>query len=489
MGRPKKITSVTDLFNPPNGNSSPGDDETKSELDAMKASSTLNCVGQSNCYFKIYRQQTAIEGGKLEFCQEISDASSVDDIEVFLQNLALSNGWPGGVYSVALCQKTTRGPEVVEAQKYNITIPMQSQKSAFQSAPIEVKSLREQITDTAELMKILRESANGNGEKGVSEAFQKGVELAKTVYRDTTGSGSKVVATPTSELSEILRTLKELNILRSDPPSVPVSPVTPQMTLLSTLNILRDLGLLPNPEEKLRERDNNPLSAVATVSELVNAVRPLIPSVDGGSSIGVELIRSIGPSLPGIVASVTESIREIASVQRAKFMATSNPTAIAPLTSPMPPVAEGIKNSVNEKDKNIVKSEMSGRSALHPIITEILTAVQVQDVNFFPRLEALIIAFVGEPTLHCLLNEEISVNDFLLQLSENLKIPELCSVQAMHYLKVFIDDHLTSIKCNKCGVVFDILKTEWAEMTSRACTECDSGVMEQFTVSENVPSH
>lgn len=488
MGRPKKSTSVTDLFNPPSGNS-PGDDETKSELDAMKASSTLNCVGQSNCYFKIYRQQTAIEGGKLEFCQEISDASSVDDIEVFLQNLALSNGWPGGVYSVALCQKTTRGPEVVEAQKYNITIPIQSQKSAFQSAPIEVKSLREQITDTAELMKILRESANGNGEKGISEAFQKGVELAKTVYRDTTGPGNKAVTTSTSELSEILCMLKELNILRSDPPSVPVSPVTPQTTLLSTLNILRDLGLLPNPAEKLWERDNNPLSAVATVSELVNAVRPLIPSGDGGSSIGVELIRSLGPSLPGIVASVTESIREIASVQRAKFMATSNPTAIAPLTSPMP-VAEAIKNSVNEKDKNTVKSEMPGRSTLYPIITEILTAVQVQDVNFFPRLEALIIAFVGEPTLHCLLNEEISVNDFLLQLSENLKIPELCSVQAMHYLKVFIDDHLTSIKCNKCGVVFDILKTEWAEMTNRACTECrDDGVMEQFTVPENVPSH
>lgn len=480
MGRHKKEENIVEptYFPPP------------SEDDLMIDSIIRSIPSWETCYAKVYKSRPLPTGAKgAVLMGEIPDLHGISDLESYVRNLARDNNWGIGGYLVTIFQKKGN----ISQDKINLPIEISYDEKPVISTTKQ-PDFKEQLKENAEFLKSTKElvkeflpqqPAMNQTDiiKSQVDAFRSGIEAQRSV------TPSPTIPTSENQFLDALKFLKESGMLKE-------SGNGQEMQMLQTLRLLKEMGLISQPGQaaaqekdlfseiaKLKEvgliklpADEKPedtMSSVSKVMELVSALTPLLGGLGGEkTSATIELIRVLGPQVPKIVENITGTINQVAEVSKMKISAKMGlrPHELAKLAEKKIERIENVKAESIQSQPERIEPQMSKER--NPLIQELLLAVENNDQEFFPRLEELMITYIGPHIFDVLIDGSISVDTFLNSFSHMVSESSLISEKSKVYLSTFLEWYQrneTIAKCTTCNAEFTYENQQAFEEDTKLC--------------------
>lgn len=381
-------------------------------------------------YLKIYRRHPvpAEYGGRPVFLLDLHQPEAIKDLEGELLKLAMANSWGDGLYEVKLFQQGQ--PGIVATRRIALVVPKVT-TTAGATAQITHDPFA-QILQTAQIIKQITQSDTSHKNNGVDvEAVLKTVAEAYKTGAESTKSASPSSERPTS-LVEVVKALKELS---PTPPQQPTisdtikllkelglfekSPKT-EDDFLTKLTALKAAGLLPSPAP-VQDSENQ----FNKVIEMVTTILTLSKSLTGGegpASIGVELVRTIGPQLGKVVGDVTGTINKALETKgriAPRVMVPAVPTTENPIITPPPTPQAALETPVP------------------PLLKPVKDAIEARNPKYYPELRDLIQKYGNAQTYDDILDEKFTVDQVAAYVA-SLGGPFFESTEAKVYFKEFV---------------------------------------------------
>lgn len=449
--------------------------------------------GSGDAYLKIYKTKPLPQGSRPQFKGEVNEINMIEDLEVYLRNLAKENSWGSGEYLISVIPKN---PKVKPPAPVRLNISYEEEKStpdpgeALKGKIIELKDLVSTIKDlmgsptnpgasTVEMGRALTDSFKLGMEtlKGVMPAPSDDNKILSTITQlqgmGLLGGGATSTAPNQTDLIlGVLKILKEMNLFekRENPPP-------PDM--FAQLTHLKELGIIKMASDK----EDDPFSMLEKMKSLIELVKPLV-GIGGGEAekptFGIELVRILGPHVPKMVDRIASTVDNVAEVSKLRLSRTMG--GAPPYIPPKPPISLEAPMGAS--------TESIGEVQMHPTIKEIYDAIESRDKTFYPKLNELLNIYVGPHIIPSLLDGSLSIDTFLNSLSSNLSQPFLTEPKSKIYFEEFlssfgqlspkVEDHPGPSgkvvgRCNKCETEYDFDDLASFEADEKRCEEQGCG--------------
>lgn len=457
-----------EVFQVVSGDVDGGQGEEKNALEEIQdLLKSLPSAGDA--YLKIYKTKPLPPGSRPQFMGEVNEIGLIEDLEIYLRNLARENKWGTGEYLVSAIPKN-RKVKAPPPVRLNINYDEEKTKpDAGEELKHKVGELKELITTIKDLLGPVKDPGLNTAEvsRALSDSFKLGMETLKGIIPSqdenklistisqlqTLGLlGPKGEQTNQGELIlQMLKVIKETGLL--DKKETPPPP-----DLFSQLGKLKELGLIKIAGEKDAESD--PFQMVEKLKSLIDIVRPLISP--GGEAekptLGIELVRILGPHVPKMVERIATTIDGVTEVSKLRLTRAMGGSP-SPLPASPPPIAPP-----------------SPSTQRHPTIQQVYDAIEAGDKEFFPKLKEMLDIYVGPHIIPSLLNKSLNVDQFLQSLAQNLNEPFLVGEKA----KVYFNNFLASFPppsslvatCRGCSAEYEFSDAKEFEASDKKCEDC-----------------
>lgn len=460
-------------------------------LEEMKDISELirTVPDSENFYFKVYKTKPLPSGtNRPQFKTEITDLKSVDDLEVYVRNLARDNRWGPGEYLVCLFSKSKIPiPSGVKPLRLNIDYQQPEEPDAkVREAPSIDDELTRMSTFMKGLQSILPNSTETAGEiaRAVSESFRQGVAVTK--------ENLPPPVDPTTTLSAVITTLKDLGIVgKPDHPKFDVLDIVEKVA-----NALKTFGIFDRKEEKKdifaellklkelglikiagEEKKEDPFDMIEKVKSLMELLTPLTQQASGEKpSLGVELVRILGPHVPEMVKNVTATVDNVANLSRQKLqsnlMGPGHPGPIPPMPSSLPQRQPVPTSSVEETENTMLEA-----------LNNISLAIKTNDYNFFPKLEEYITLFYGGHSVASLVEGTVQISTIAGFVPVHM-MGGVTKAEIIAFLEQFVEWKRTQLKenlliarCEQCGEEYEFISLHEFESDTKECELCGGRIV------------
>lgn len=438
-------------------------------------------------YLKLYKEN---EGAMPEYKMKIENFKDWTDLEHEIGSIIrgktkqFPNRWGPGIYKVILWED---GVPHGKREEKRFTIDAEEPEDG-RGIPVPEDTTKK-IAELASLILAVKEIV------GVKEDPVKIADMLAKSFEKGLGVNPKPeIVDRTTELMSIMTKLKEFKVF--EPPPQP-----PANNLLDMIKALKELGLIGQPVSsnstatlketidllkeagiiapKKEEKENDPLAMVEKVAGLINAVRGIAGGDLGPGekpSLGIELVRILGPRVPEMVGRITDTVNNVAEVSRLKLEkrmgVDSGGRALAP------PVTRAVKTE-EELPLGAVNppSMVSEGPQVNPVVKEIYDSIESRDKAYYPRLKQLIEIYIGPHLLPSILSGQLSQEDFLTQLAVSLQNPYFAEEKARIYFSEFLSSLVPLVaaetmvvgRCNRCGDTYEFDGEEQFKADTKQC--------------------
>jgi hypothetical protein len=474
-----------------------GEDTFVKEIQDEKDHEVVNKILQSfpssqGFYGKLYRKTPS---GKFEFKYTMDFLEEIDDPELTIMELIKENGWPDGTYALRIfkkgdpeCKKTILWQMATGSGNNNV------------NKEVPVESVEKKLEELSSIMKMVKDVTGSNKPednlKLLSDALKTGMDITK----------KEIGTDPEDKIFKTVSLLKELGIIKNEPEEKqyvdPVDSISKIMVVLKEMGIIgekrdtestilesllkfKELGLI-----KLGSEENDTLSQVEKLKTLIDVVTPLAGLNNEKPSIGVELVRILGPQVPKIVENITTTINNVSELSKLKLLKKMN-------------VVPDIKKSAITVQKNKPETEISAdpysedpeqiemfkteepekkeevQQDMNSMLKKIHNAIFSKDEKFYPELLDLIKLYVANNTLDQIVAGEVTVSAFLNSIADMLGQDFFRTPEAFTYFENFIKWYKDNIVSNIIIAVCDKCKEEYEfesdEIWEKDTKDCDCG--------------
>jgi len=440
-------------------------------------------------YLKLYRE---VSPGQFEFKLRIDDYAQWTDLESEITEIVRFHTkrdpkkWGSGKYRLLAYKDGSRGiyskPIILNIDGGESEPPAPPPSPPSQPVP----DVKQQLSEMAELLKsvkvLIGEPQNqAEISRMMAESFKAGLAavpspanqdkvkdiMAVLSILKESGAIGQTQKDPTSAVKDAIILLKEMGVIGQ--------PKQESNSLRETIVLLKELGLIGQPKAEPPKED--PYAMVERVLNLINLVKSVGGEVAGEKpSLGVELVRILGPRVPDMVSRITSTVDKVADVQKLKIERSlgARPTAPAQAASaplpagppPAPPAAE----PETPPAPPAPSTPSSATQQLHPVIAEIHNAIESRDPSYYPKLKQLIDIYIGPHMVPALVSGQINIAVFLSTLADQLGHPYFNEPQTHEYFKEFIEAQKAEKaapataqtspvigRCNHCGAEYEYM--------------------------------
>ena len=410
--------------------------EKKLELDKAVKST----LADSYHYCKLYKIDS-LNPKRPVFLENLQDLTSIEDVETFIQQLAIQRGWSNGLYKLAFFLKNPKNQFEAGMRKqleFNISVPEKINKEIKSDSPLQ------SVRESAELIKTVRDAIGANNQPQINSSDPK-------LIADTFKMGVDAIRNnlPTEKSQNVLEIITALMPIITSLLQKPKEP-----SLIEQIAALKQAGMIPD-----QQKENSLSNKIVEV-----ALAKLLEGSGGEApSMGVELVRQLAPAVPGMIDRITGTINNVLQYK-----------------SPV-----GVKVS-QEKPQQLPLN-----NNIPPIFTELLAAAENKDYNYFPKLTHGIGYWLenGDQYLSAIITEEINqemITTMLIQYGGEQFNSEIVK----DYINKFIDWYKEQFKqllppeekkeekkskiiyiakCEKCGEEYEFEDKE--EIKDEKCIE------------------
>jgi len=307
--------------------------EKKLELDKAVKST----LADSYHYCKLYKIDP-LNPKRPVFLENLQDLTTIEDIETFIQQLAIQRRWESGLYKIAFFLKNPKNQFESGMRKqleFNISVPKENKENLRQ----EISPLNS-VKESAELIKTVRDAIGVNNQqqtnlsdpKLIADTFKMGIDAIK----------NNMPADKSQNVLEIITALMPLIL--------PLLQRPKESSLLEQIAALKQAGLIPEHKEE---------SGLSSKIVEIALTRLIEGSGGEAPSMGVELVRQLAPAVPGMIDRITGTINTVLQYK-----------------NPLIP-----KTQVTQENPQ----QLTQQNIL-PIFNEILIAAENKNYDFFPKL-------------------------------------------------------------------------------------------------------
>ena len=437
-------------------------------------------------YGKLYSKSS---NGKIEFKHHLDMLEEIDDPELEILNLIKDKGWDDGEYLLRVFKRGQ--PDC----KKTITWRMSAKsKNPVNQTPTD--NVKDKLAELSGLLNAVKDitptpAASNPGEtaKIMAEAFKSGVDVIKNnISTNKEDNG----------IEKSIEILSKLGLLKSQD-----KPVDSMTSTLQIITILKELGVIGKPEVKqdfyqelikfkelglikMAGEDSDPFSQVEKIKSLIEVMAPLFggEGLGGGkTSLGIELVKTLGPQVPKIIENITTAVSKIADVSKMKLSNRLGVNIPASRPSPQIPPINSVEEIIDE-EQTIPNNE---EVVMNPILKELHEAVISNNQEYFPKLKDLIHLYIGSHALESLLNQSISIDSFLSSVSTMLREKFLIEEPTKKYFESFLLWHNSEILknlvvgvCGTCHEQYDYVNEDDFNKDSKMC-DCGGTIEKQST--------
>lgn len=409
-------------------------------------------------YLKLYRE---IHPNEFELKQRIDTYDSWSDLEWEINAIVRSytekapQKWGSGRYRIIIWRDGgLRGPKykpidfVIDAGEPAISGNGGSAKS-------ESSSLKEQVESLTSLVSMFRDSnPNVNPadlQKLLAETFKSGIEVSRTQTNSQDQAGNSALGDLAKVLGEVVRSQTAASVVARNQPDRPAQ-VDPSSQILSQiltlllkerldgnkresplemLKAMKEAGLLPS------QTSTNPNEQFKTTIEMMASMMAIVKSMGGGGdsgpvTLGAELVRTLGPQAGKMIEDVTSTVKTIIN---GRLTAQNKPTSKIPLPNNNQPPANmgkmgeslnlpGDKDEVQiplpdntqpspQLDSQIMSPNPQVTQPMVPIFVPLYNAIFSNDVNYYPKLEELLLSYGSVDTYEQLITGKIPLDQLI----------------------------------------------------------------------------
>lgn len=444
-------------------------------------------------YGKLYK---ILSSGKEEMKHHFTALEELLDPEIEVAELAKERKWGSGSYRLRIFKHGEQGLQ--RSLTMNVDVEDRSGKEVSSSVLPPQQSLTEKLTELSGIISTVKDilpksEPTDNRRMGevLAETFKSGVEAVKgagggggngrstvvelvTVLKELGVIGKEEKKVNEVELVEkVLKNLKDMGVLKTGEPK----------DTLSELIKLRETGLIKLAGE---EKDDT-LSSVEKIKTLIEIITPLANPTGEKASFW----NTLAPHIPRFIENLASPFRDYIELRKLELQQRMgkplSPQIRRPMVAPLPP-----PQTESPSQEEVPLQEQ--RSNVHPIIAEITAAVASNNQAYFPKLQELIILFIGPHVIPALISGTVSVDTFLSLVSSSAYGDIFNLPESKAYLESFIEwskgqtpsqetavagNGLVSVKCDKCGEEFDVPPEEW-KMDNKVC-DC-GGTLKEIEV-------
>lgn len=440
-------------------------------------------------YMKLYRE---IHPGQFEYKLRIDDYSTWTDLESEISTIVQAytrkdrEKWGSGKYRIFVYKDGARGiyskPIIMNVDARESDLPAPSKGNGVDA--------REKIAETASLIREVKDLMGGQTNpaeitKMMAESFKAGLGVVPKTESDGKDNFLKIVSLlkdlglvgqskeekkvdPSQVMRDTITMLKDMGLIGSSKPKDEGS------SLREAIVLLKDLGLVGQPprEETAKE---DPYAMVEKVVNLMN----LVKSIGGGGegtgaapSLGVELVRILGPRVPEMVERITGSVNNVAEVSKLKLerRIIGEDRGIRPLPPPLvaPP-------------EQLPPSPTLEAIPMNPVVKEIYEAIESRNKEFYPRLKQLLDIYVGPHILPMIVSGQMAQEVLLNNLATSLQNPYFAEEKSRMYFSEFIASFAPVVdlsvppeggivgRCSSCGTEYEFNSEESFEQDTKQC--------------------
>jgi len=341
--------------------------------------------------------------------------------------------------------------------------------------------------------------------KSITDAVKMGMETSK--------SGNEGRSDPILLITTLIDKLLPvvLQVL-----SQPKPQVNEMEIMRGTISMMKDMGALEKKPDntmevvkQLREglgmkfpweeKRRNALDTVGEVSQIIQAVSPLVNPNAGPPSIAELIMQNAGKILEPLTMWAEAKRMEVQAKMKLLEAQGMGRYPVTPTTKPRPEPPR--RRSEEERLPSI--EELTGehhREELHspspapesphanPIVREVLDAIEKDDEEFFNQLSELIFMMLGPNTIDGLVSGKISL-PFLMKMGSNSLGVDLSTIpKAKPYFEKFVEwlrvnagsphpEPVVSGRCEGCGEEYDFDTEEDWENDNKICDACGGKVI------------
>lgn len=461
-------------------------------------------------YLKLYKE---IRPNEFELKLRIDNYESWSDMELEVTNIVRSYTeklpikWGTGKYRVVIFRDGgLRGKRwtpidfAVDAMEPPNATNNDNNNNNATIDPAEM--LRSQMAALAEMQKLIQGNSNGvdptTQVKLLAETYQQGVQ-AKGVEANNSNNLMTTLITALVPLfqqsmnkpqtnDQIMIELIKGMMINNRP--------EPKEDALAMLIKMREAGII-------NQNNNNGLSQTM---ETIQTLLPLMTAIGGNNngggetSIGMEVIKSVGPQLGKIVSDLTSAISSVASSKRnSRDIAPTNrrerivneqpveerttyqqytkappePITEVPASNPTP--------NINEKEDNM------GLLPMLPILKKLLVAINANDITFYGELERLLEGVTTQEEYAQIIEGKVPLSNVVDQLiswgGNAFSTPVVMDYfEAFRQHKISQYENMISAECKKCNILYDFDNDDDL-IKHPNCEEC-SAPLAKFTEDE-----
>ena len=439
-------------------------------------------------YGKLYYKGS---NGKLVFKHFLDMLEEIEDAELEILNLIKERGWEDGEYVLRVFKRGQ--PECKQTISWSMAASSKVSPSINKDA-----NVTEKLAEMTGILNAVKDitgpgsamSPNDTA-KFLSEAFKSGIDTVKNSLPAHTDSNDN--------LNKTIETLKNLGLLKTEEKNDSMSNIVSIITILKELGVIgqqqkqadpwleimkyKEMGLI----KFASEGSEDTLGQVEKLKSLIEVVTSLTGA--GGltgekPSLGIELVKTLGPQVPKIVENITNTINKVVDVSKLKMAQRLG--GVPQQFSPAQPPIAGASPASEITNNETIKKEESELPMRNPIVQEIYDAAQSNNQEYFTKLRDLINIYIGGNALEKLAVGEITIINFLQTMNASLKETFFTEPVTADYFNKFIQWHMQDIRkdivvgvCEQCQEEYDYLnRDEWNKDTKRC--ECGGSIIESI---------
>lgn len=389
-------------------------------------------VGQGY-YFKVSKKSDI--GAPPEFLTDIDLNEPIEDLETYLQRLAVEKGWGSGDYLIRTLMHGERG---LRARPFLIRIRIPKDETVIPQKAIPVdnkKDLKQYLTEFSE----------------ISEGMRKVVE--PIVQAAGTGQQQPV------DMAALIKAIADA--VKREPPAIQESLKTQFTDLMSIVNAnkpkehdmfdllkkMKDSGLIPQPE-----KPQDSISQLQQMMQIMKLVRELAPepASEGRVSVAAEVIKALSPHIGDLLGTLKEGISVFREARGVK---------------PRKPAV-----SIPEKTPELPKEPTVPD---HPLLQELYKAIEKNDQTYYPKLVHGIGYYVenGDQYLQAAIQGVLSpdqVQGFLVDMGGEY----FRQGKVKDYMASFVDWYRKKVGAILENSTEDKLDIESVETIKAVCVKC-----------------
>ena len=449
-------------------------------------------------YGKLYKM---LPSGKMEMKHHFMALEELNDPEIEVAELSKERNWGSGDYKLRVFKQGEAGCQ--KSLTMRIDVPTVDSSGKETSSLPPQQSLTEKLTELSGIISTVKDILPKNEptdtrmlSQVLSDTFKSGVQVVKEAMSDSKGGNGK------SSVVEIITALKDLGVIGKEEKK------TNEVELVEkVLKNLKDMGALKTTEPKdtlselieLRksglikmagEEKDDTLSSVEKIKSLIEVIGPLLnPSGEKAT-----FWNTLAPHIPKFIENLASPFRDYIELRKIELQQRMGkplppPQIRRPLVAPVP---QSTQAEGSPQEDIPIQEQVSN---VHPIVAEITAAVASNDQSYFPKLQELIILFIGPHVIPALVSGTVSVDTFLSLVSSSAYGDIFNLPESKVYLEAFIEwsknqspsqeavvagNGSIPVKCEKCGEEFDVLLEEW-KMDDKVC-DCGGNLKEMIQV-------